>query len=78
MIKSYPVLPCPICCNPPRLAQVHAEFVVECQHCGFSNQLEWIVDAEHEYLLEASFTLDDAVRVWNESTKYYLQEAELA
>lgn len=78
MFQSYQVLPCPICCNPPRLTQVHCEFIVECQHCGFSNQLEWMVDDDNEYLLEASFSVEDAVKMWNESTKYYLHEAEAA
>jgi len=78
MFQSYHVLPCPMCCNPPRLAQIHDEFVVECQHCGFSNQLEWMVDDDHEYLLSISYNVDDAVKLWNESTRYYLSEAEIA
>lgn len=74
----YHVLPCPICSNPPRLAQVHNEFIVECPNCGFSKQLEWMIDDDHEYLLTISYTVQDAVKLWNESTKYYLNEALVA
>lgn len=72
------VLPCPMCCNPPHLSQVHNEFIVECKKCGFSKQLEWMVDDDHEYLLSISYNVEDAVKLWNESAAYYLNESAVA
>ncbi len=72
------VLPCPVCCNPPSLSQVHDEFIVECTHCNFDLRLEMMVDEDHEHLLMISRTQLDAIEVWNWSVEYYLNEYEVA